>query len=239
MADKDRRSNMADSSVKAQPKKDGAGGNYTWGSATDDPVDFIPASSQVAGPNVSVSTAPVTSTVVVSATPFSGNLVDNRQFPSLSGMGVPIPAARGVVQVPAMAPGARAWPASSAPKVVLSTEVLRPGTTDLFDSSHPRNMFATRPVTSTVVQQSPGPQQAIDWSGSGVPLEINRSLVASGSPNHLGLYQQVQANRVPTQYLRPATQAAQPTRGYRAQPVQQPMRSMVKQNYGQGSRGGR
>jgi len=227
---------MIDSSINAPAKKDGAGGNFTWGSAGNDPVDYIPASSMAVGPNVMIATGPApVQTVVVNSTPFSGNFLDNRQFPSLSGVGVPIPAASGVVQIPTMAPGARAWPASSAPKVALTTEVLRVGTSDLFDSSHPRNAFAARPVTTSVIQAGPGPQQAIDWSSSGVPLEINRSLIAAGSPSHVGLYQQPQANFVPAQYLRPAPAPVQPTRGYRA--PAQPVR--VKQNYGQGSRGGR
>lgn len=39
-ADKDRRSRMAISTVHAPPKKGGAGGHFTWGSATDTSMDF-------------------------------------------------------------------------------------------------------------------------------------------------------------------------------------------------------
>lgn len=39
-ADKDRRSRMAISTVHAPPKKGGAGGAFTWGSATDTSIDF-------------------------------------------------------------------------------------------------------------------------------------------------------------------------------------------------------
>lgn len=236
---------MIDSSVRAPAKKDGAGGGYTWGSAVDDPVDFIPVSSQVTGPNII--TAGYSPTVVqqVSISPFAGNLADNRQFPTLGGaIPVAVPAASGVVQVPTMAPGARAWPASAAPKVALSTEVLRPGTTDLFDSSHPRNKFATKPVTS-VVATTPAPIQsaapvAIDWSGSGT-VDINRSLVAASNPAHLGLYQQqqTQANRIPAQYLRPATAPVQANKQFYVNAQNKPNRSLVSKNYAQGSRGQR
>lgn len=235
MGDKDRHSRMIDSSVNAPAKKDGAGGSYTWGSAVDDPVDFIPISSEVVGPNVITSTMPIATTTVVEAQPFRGNLLDNRQFPGLGTSGYAAPVASGVVQVPTMAPGARAWPASAAPKVVLTAETLRPGTTDLFDSTHPRNMFASRPVTTSTVVQSTGPQMAIDWSTSGIPMEVNRSLIASGSPSHLGLYQQAQATRVPAQYLRPATAPIQAARSYRVQGQGKP--AVVKQMRAQGSRG--
>lgn len=234
---KDRQSRMADSSVNAPAKKDGAGGSYTWGSAGDDPTDYI-IGGEVIGPNVTtVTLEPAVVKNAAPSQPFAGNLADNRAFPSLSGVIKAQPAASGVVQVPTMAPGARAWPASSAPKVVLSAEQLRPGTADIFDSSHPRNVFATRPTTTTTVVQNAGPQMAIDWSSSGIPLEVNRSLVKAGNPSHLGLYQQAATNYVPAQYLRPATAPIQAIRSQRIQAQGRPQ--MVKQMCAKGSRGQR
>merc|ERR1712118_23052 len=105
---------------------------------------------------------------------------------------------------------------------------------ELFDSSHPRNMFAAKPTTSTgVAVSTEGPQMAIDWSSSGIPLEVNRSLVKAGNPSHLGLYQQAATNYVPVQYLRPATAPIQPTRSQRIQA--QGRTQMVKQMCAKGS----
>jgi len=228
---------MADSSVNAPAKKDGAGGSYTWGSAGDDPTDYI-IGGEVIGPNVTtVTLEPAVVKNAAPAQPFVGNLADNRAFPSLSGVIKAQPAASGVVQVPTMAPGARAWPASSAPKVVLSAEQLRPGTADIFDSSHPRNVFATRPTTSTpTVVQSVGPQMAIDWSSSGIPLEVNRSIIQAGNAAHLGLYQQPSSGyKIPANYLRPTTAPMAPKVSYRVQAQSRPQ--VVKQSRGQLSRG--
>lgn len=234
-------------------KKDGAGGSYTWGSATDDPADFLPVSSQVVGPNVITSAAAPTGTTSVQAQPFQGNLMDDEQFPSLSGKTITPQAAASVVkqvptpsrqlrkeeeQQPALAPVAQPELASSAPRVVLTAEKLRPGIKDSFDSSHPRNLFAPKPTTSTMmVAQNAGPQMAIDWSSSGIPLEVNRSLIKAGNPSHLGLYQQAATNNVPAQYLRPATAPIQPTRSHRIQAQGRPQ--MVKQMCAKGSRGQR
>jgi hypothetical protein len=230
---------MIASSVNAPAKKDGAGGGYTWGSALDDPTDFVPVSSQVAGPNIITTTAPECSGLGQPVSPFGGNLMDNFQYPPLGGS-LPIaqPAASGVVQVPTLAPGARAWPASSAPRIALTTESIRCGTSDIFDSTHPRSKFAAKPittVTSAPVQAAP---VAIDWSGAGVQ-DVNRSLVAAGNPAHLGLYQQAQSARIPTQYLRPATAPVQANLNYRVQAAAKPNRSVVTKNYAQGSRGQR
>merc|ERR1719498_262310 len=81
----------------------------------------------------------------------------------------------------AMIPDAEAKLASSAPKIVLKAEQLRPGTADLFGSSHPRNAFACKATTSTATVHHAGLQMAIDWSSSGIPLEVNRSLIKAGT----------------------------------------------------------
>jgi len=54
---KDRRSNMATSSVNQPPKKSGAGGSYTWGSATD-VTDYEPMGLDGMSPKVVTSTGP-------------------------------------------------------------------------------------------------------------------------------------------------------------------------------------
>jgi len=227
--DKDRQSRMAESSVNAPAKKDGAGGSFTWGSAIDDPTEYVYA--EAAGPNVVVmDLAPA---VIRAAEPYTFvNTNDN--FPTLSGARVGMPVAGGVVQVPSMAPGARAWPASSAPKVILSESMLRPGTTDLYDGNHPRNQFAARPQVTRSI--GAGPQLSLDWSSSGIPLEVNRGLIASTTANHQGLYQTTQAQRIPAQYLQPnqVMQAPVQNRGYR---VQQPQVRQQHRNYAQASRG--
>jgi len=239
-------------------KKDGAGGSYTWGSATADPADFMPVSSVVVGPNVTTSAAapaaPAAPTLV-QAQPFQGNLMDDEQFPSLSGKILSQPATLGVMQVPTpsrqarkeeqeeeagpiTAPVAQAELASPTPRVALTEDKLRPGMVDSFNSSHPRNLFAPKPTTlATMVAQNAGPQMAIDWSSSGIPLEVNRSLIKAGNSSHLGLYQQASTKYVPAQYLRPATAPIQPARSNRIQAQGRPQ--MVKQMCAKGSRGQR
>jgi len=217
---KSRQSRMIDSSVNAPAKKDGAGGSYTWGSAVNNPTDFIPLSSEVVGPSITTTAAPA-ATIVVQAEPFE---LDDSQFPSLSGK--------------SMALDAQVTPASSVPKVILAADHLRPGTADLFGSSHPRNTFASKPAKSTPAGvQTAGLQMAIDWSDCGIPLEVNRSLIKAGTSSHLGLYQQASTDRVPKEYLRPATAAVQETRSHRIQAQGRPQ--MVKQMHAKGSRGQR
>jgi len=222
---KSRQSRMIDSSVNAPVKKDGAGGSYTWGSAAE-AAEFVPASSELMGPSMTTMAAPA-ATIVVQAEPFNHDLSDDRQFPSLSGKSMAASDAQ--VQVK---------PASAVPTMVLTPDKLRAGTADLFDSSHPRNTFASKPAKSTTSGvQTAGLQMAIDWSSSGIPLEVNRSLIKAGTASHLGLYQQASTDRVPTQYLRPATAPVQETRSHRIQAQGRP--PMVKQMHAKGSRGQR
>lgn len=80
-ADKDRRSRMAISTVHAPPKKGGAGGHFTWGSATDTSMDFD--ASRVQQPVKVITGAPVVQQTAAAGTPFTANLASAQQFPSL------------------------------------------------------------------------------------------------------------------------------------------------------------
>jgi hypothetical protein len=233
---------MIDSSLNAPIKKNGAGGAYTWGTAADDPIDSMPASSEAIGANVStIAACPVTNAFVESD-PFKGDLMDDEQFPSLSGKVLARPAPAGVdvgmeqvvdMQVVHTSSAQTAVPLNAVP---LNADQLRHGTQDLFDASHPRNKFACKP-TSTQSNHSEGHQVAIDWSSSGIPMEVNRSLIKAGTAAHLGLYQHASINRIPAQYLRPATAAVQPSLSHRVQSQGKPQ--MVKQMCAKGCRGQR
>eukprot|EP00746_Dinoflagellata_sp_MGD_P150502 gnl/MRDRNA2_/MRDRNA2_82350_c0_seq2.p1 gnl/MRDRNA2_/MRDRNA2_82350_c0~~gnl/MRDRNA2_/MRDRNA2_82350_c0_seq2.p1 ORF type:complete len:278 (+),score=45.01 gnl/MRDRNA2_/MRDRNA2_82350_c0_seq2:125-835(+) len=233
------------SSINAPAKKNGAGGSYTWGISAQDDIDFMPAAFGVAGANVSImAAAPATPNeegwLLVDAEPkeaFQGNLMDDKEFPTLAGRGVPAqPSIPEVEQGIRTSPQVQAVP-SPARKVVAKSDQLRPGSEDLFDASHPRNRFACKPTTTLPASTPSSSQMAIDWSNSGIPLEVNRSLVKSGNSAHLGLYQQAAATRIPTEYLRPATAPVQASRSHRVQLQGKP--PMVKQMFAKGSRGQR
>eukprot|EP00746_Dinoflagellata_sp_MGD_P150501 gnl/MRDRNA2_/MRDRNA2_82350_c0_seq1.p1 gnl/MRDRNA2_/MRDRNA2_82350_c0~~gnl/MRDRNA2_/MRDRNA2_82350_c0_seq1.p1 ORF type:complete len:276 (+),score=38.56 gnl/MRDRNA2_/MRDRNA2_82350_c0_seq1:125-829(+) len=231
------------SSINAPAKKNGAGGSYTWGISAQDEFDFVPDSLGVAGSNVSIMAAPATLTeegwtVVEQREPFQSDLMDDKEFPSLAGKVVSArPSTPEVKQDITTYPEAQAVLASPAQKVVVKSDQLRPGSQDLFDASHPRNRFACKPSTPSPVSTPSTSQMSIDWSSSGIPLEVNRSLVKAGNSAHLGLYQQAAATRIPTEYLRPATAPVQASRSHRVQLQGKP--PMVKQMFAKGSRGQR
>jgi len=83
--DKDRRTRMATSSVKAPAKKRGAGGQFTWGSTTE--VDWYDPVGLAAVPNVGVVIAPFAADAAcaeqVTALPMKTNIMDKTEFPTL------------------------------------------------------------------------------------------------------------------------------------------------------------
>ncbi|CAE8608873.1 unnamed protein product [Polarella glacialis] len=122
--EKDRRSRMAISTVKAAPKKDGAGGQFTWGSMLD-VTDYEPMGG-AAGPLVFTGPAPALGSC--SSPPgcsAGGFKVHREDFPAL------LPSGQSV------------W---SGPRVALSAQSsLRSGAVDLFDAQHPRHLWAKKP----------------------------------------------------------------------------------------------
>lgn len=132
-ADKDRRSRMAISTVHAPPKKGGAGGHFTWGSATDTSMDFD--ASRVQQPVKVITGAPVVQQTAAAGTPFTANLASAQQFPSLGTRTVtapmassawatrpPVVAAAGAVSQPVTA-GAPQPVATIAPTTVVQPAV--------------------------------------------------------------------------------------------------------------------
>lgn len=81
IAEKDRRSRMATSTVHGAPKKGGAGGAYTWGAATDT-TDYGYVSQGYMQPGVMVAPAPYTQPAQP-AQPYVGSLSSAQQFPTL------------------------------------------------------------------------------------------------------------------------------------------------------------
>jgi len=81
IAERDRRSRMATSTVHGAPKKGGAGGAYTWGAATDT-TDYGYVSQGYVQPSVTVAPAQYLQPAQP-AQPFTGSLQNAQQFPSL------------------------------------------------------------------------------------------------------------------------------------------------------------
>lgn len=172
---------MIHSSVNAPIKKGGAGGQFTWGNATDvGAVDYVPVGT--AGmPSVSVVQAPVQvgaqNTVIQQPqAPMTYNLRDQSNFPAL----VPGPRPPPVVWGPPVPP---------VPAVIDPEAALRSGV--VFDSTHPRNQFAKKPsvVSSEVVKATP--PAAIDWSAQGLTgMQQQMVKAVQNNPAHLSIYAQ-------------------------------------------------
>jgi len=106
--EKDRRSRMAVSTMHQAPKKGGAGGSYTWGTAGD-VQDYDPApvteTKVTLAPQVVVQPGP--------ASPFTANIASAQQFPALGSQPVAQPASVWYSQ-PATIKEAPVAPASAA-----------------------------------------------------------------------------------------------------------------------------
>jgi len=175
---------MATSSVNQPPKKSGAGGSYTWGSATD-VTDYEPIGLNGMS-KVVISTGPSPTMVQQPALPQrSVSLTDHWQFPALGNNGaMPAPTQTqwGFVHVPNGMP---------APKVVLGQDMMRAGVQP--DSQHPRNAFVKKPHKqpegSIIQERTPG---AIDWTASGTTAfqqQVMQALQAfANNPAHLSPY---------------------------------------------------
>eukprot|EP00440_Ansanella_granifera_P020266 gb/GFBE01022016.1/.p1 GENE.gb/GFBE01022016.1/~~gb/GFBE01022016.1/.p1 ORF type:complete len:348 (+),score=67.07 gb/GFBE01022016.1/:1-1044(+) len=86
-AEKDRRSRMSYSTVNAAPKKGGAGGAYTWGTAAGDVSEYVP--TYTVQPSVMMAPAPAAAQPVTQSAPFNASLQSQEQFP---GLGAPVAA---------------------------------------------------------------------------------------------------------------------------------------------------
>jgi len=256
MADaKDRRTNMATSSVNAPPKKDGAGGAYTWGSATA-VTDYEPQGIDPSGVGVQTAAPVVT---VAPAVVMQQHYVHNASdFPSL-GSGSGVIAAQPVNWSQAMAPTVYASSApvtyASAPVTYASAPVtyaaapvsavavpasgsvvlqntIRAGSQELFDQSHPRNQFAKKPHVVTQSPSASGP--AIDWSSSGMPVQVQQQIIrGGGGAAHVSpiQYQQVQqAAQIPLTSMRSQVQYAPVTQPAIAQSYQMAPKMMNNHN---------
>lgn len=184
MADiKDRQSNMAYSHLNAQPKKDGAGGGYTWGKETD-VQDYIPQGVQQS--NVVVLSQPG-QVVFQQSVPYSASPAE---FPSL---------------VPVVTPAPVQWPAQplaapvtyAAAPAAPPTMVVREGVD--FNQSHPRNQFAVKPQLHNYGQVV----QAVDWNTTGMPQQVQSVVLAGGGKAHLSPVAAAQpAQQIPLSVLK-------------------------------------
>lgn len=177
---------MVTSSVNAPLKKGGAGGAYTWGGAMD-VTDYSPIGLGGSANKVMVMQMQPSVPVAMPMTqpqPMAVSISDSQQFPALG------------ASVVAPPPAAVAWgppqvAVSSQPRVVLTEDSLRTGSTQLFDAQHPRNAFARKPRTSAGYSMELAQPVAIDWSASGtVGLQQQVIQQLANNPAHLGPYAQ-------------------------------------------------
>merc|ERR1719498_1776090 len=194
MADqKDRRTNMATSSVNAQPAKGGAGA-YSWGSPTD-VKDFEPAGVDMSKVGVQI----VPQVQVVQQAPAVVYSHDDSAFPALGASDVTRVAATN------WAPGTVYAAAPTSVSIQPAPCVVRSIGTE-FGPSHPRNQFATLPtktVSSTVVQAAP----VVDWSASGGLPVASQLIRAGGGAAHVSplFLESKPAQQVPLTVLRAQT----------------------------------
>lgn len=179
-ADKDRRSRMAISTVHAPPKKGGAGGAFTWGSATDTSIDFD--ASKVQQPVKVITGGPVAQPTVA-ATPFTANIASAQQFPALGARTVtapmassawaarpPVVAAAGVTPQPVTAGVPQ--PVTMAPTTVVQPmrPVVQPAATI---------GATTRTVASTMTQQTMQAPYPVSAASYPVPMPTYAAPVAA------------------------------------------------------------
>jgi hypothetical protein len=211
--EKDRRTRMVTSSFKAPAKKDGAGGSYTWGGATD-VTDYAPVGTSVS--KVSVAPAPVSAADRQSSAPPTQKLYlkDTRHFPDLGVKPAPV---------------AVKWGPQPPPTPVqITEEALRPGTQELFDAQHPRNAFARRARSAEGRSAGAQHQVAIDWSAAGTSAVTQALLeTSSGNAAHVSPFNIPRAG-APT--LKQLVEQPQPAQ-YAASP--QIMKGQAKQQFRQ------
>eukprot|EP00933_Yihiella_yeosuensis_P081492 TRINITY_DN950_c8_g1_i1.p1 TRINITY_DN950_c8_g1~~TRINITY_DN950_c8_g1_i1.p1 ORF type:complete len:230 (+),score=39.58 TRINITY_DN950_c8_g1_i1:79-690(+) len=200
MADqKDRRTRgNSYETVNAPPKKGGAGA-HNWGSPTD--VQDMGYVSYGAGQVRTVTVQPAPSVVPMPAATNGGYQVRKEDFPRL-------------------APGpAHVW---QGPIVKTDPNNLRTGATELFDSSHPRHLFAPKPHHSTTTVQT---------VGAAVPNGTSTTTVVNNAA-HLTKYQQAPSpeplSKHIIQNVAPVYQVVQPKISYTQQSFQKPRPQIIQ-----------
>lgn len=182
--------------VNAPASKDGAGGNYTWGTPMDS-MQFQPLGDAPAQSKVILQAAP--QYVQAPAQQMTCVIADSSHFPTL-GAAQPI-------AVPQWGPPGGAVHTQAiqvSPQVLQSVAPIR--TNVDFGQQRPRNTFAKRPVTmSTPVAQTQ--PMAIDWSQAGTSC-VQQALLHMPNPSHTGPYQ-VQHSPVPLNVLQATPQPMQ------------------------------
>jgi len=181
MSDMDRRTRMVHSSVKAPPKKDGAGGQFTWGSVTDETnYQFVGA-----GTYQQVSTAQVVTVQPAMQPAVAQNFqLAGADFPTL-GSGPSANLSPLMLPMTTMAAPIRWGPAPAPTPVILNPEThLRPGLggepSPAFDGQHPRNTFAKRPYLGA-------PIPVVELACSS-PKDSKAKICEMTNPAHLSPY---------------------------------------------------
>mmetsp|Transcript_19137 Transcript_19137/g.31103 ORF Transcript_19137/g.31103 Transcript_19137/m.31103 type:complete len:229 (+) Transcript_19137:90-776(+) len=189
---KHRRSNMANSTVNACAKKDGAGGSYTWGAAMQT-SDYEPFGIDFESIGVTTSYVQNYSPVADQA-PFDVGLDDTDAFPCLP-------------STKALEVGA---PESAAPEEVEESDwvVVTPEA----DSSppNPLHLVSKKKQSRRALREGGHKERpmSIDWSQAGIPQEVKMQILKSCmGPTHEGPYAKEHAASLPLDILRAQTVA--------------------------------
>jgi len=192
MAEKDRRSRMAYSTVNAQPVKGGVGLGY---------VDAI-YEAPMGVPMQTVQMAPAQMSSVVYAAP--------QMVPTASDFPI-LGATIAQPQVQWGPPGAvtAVYGGAPPPQAAAVMAAVAPREGVVFDASHPRNTFATRPAMQPVAVANAAP--AIDWSSGGMPVGMQQNIIrAGGGAAHVSPIVPAQvASQIPLNVLRSQMGATQ------------------------------
>jgi len=127
------------------------------------------------------------------------SVTDASHFPSL---GAPVKVATGPV----------AWGPSvvTANIAALGEEQVRAGSTELFDSSHPRNTFAKKPKSSGDGKH----ELAVDWTAAGTTGVHHHLVTVGANPAHLAPHQLATQMAQPSHQPRPAMSTAYPVQQF-------------------------
>jgi hypothetical protein len=203
---KPRHTNMIHSSINAAPKKDGAGGSYTWGDAAE-VTDYELLGFDANSVGVVTSAAPCSIQVAptVLPAPLDVKLEDHDAFPSLLTSTTKLQkVGKPTSQLPAPE---LALPMEDPMEWVIvpppSASTLRTGALDSAGGQHPRNLFAKKPYVKQLPAEEFAQERSIDWSQSGIPNEVKTQIIkASRNAAHQGLYTKEQAPALPLDLLR-------------------------------------
>eukprot|EP00411_Alexandrium_monilatum_P003328 CAMPEP_0175282558 /NCGR_PEP_ID=MMETSP0093-20121207/51697_1 /TAXON_ID=311494 /ORGANISM="Alexandrium monilatum, Strain CCMP3105" /LENGTH=292 /DNA_ID=CAMNT_0016577771 /DNA_START=7 /DNA_END=882 /DNA_ORIENTATION=- len=169
----DRRTNMVTSSIKQPAKKDGAGGCYTWGSASD-VADLGLISAPPIAKGVTVVPAAAPATVVTTQQAPAVSISDAQQFPSLGSQPAasPVTSMRWSTPAPTVYQAPVTVPPTTVTTKVVAAAPVQPSSVNIPPTSSPATTVSSTVTTAGTSPVAAGAPRVIlgeDMLRAGVP----------------------------------------------------------------------